>query len=59
VKVVKKFGFKKIKRKTSGSHIHKFINNNINERLNIQPDNAKSKPYQLKQFIEVVKKYDL
>jgi predicted RNA binding protein YcfA (HicA-like mRNA interferase family) len=44
VKVVKKFGFKKIKRKTSGSHHYKFKNDKVDDILNIQSKDGKAKP---------------
>jgi hypothetical protein len=54
VKVVKKFGFEKIERKKSGSHHFKFENACVDEILNIQPKKGKAKPYQIKQFLDIV-----
>jgi hypothetical protein len=43
VKVVKKFGFEKIKRKKSGSHIHQYINRTVGSKLNLQSKDGKLK----------------
>ncbi len=59
VKCIEKFGFEKIQRKTSGSHHHKYFNDTINEILNIQPVKGKAKDYQIKQFVEIVEKFNL
>lgn len=42
----------------SGSH-HIYYKENITELLNLQPDGNLSKPYQVKQVRELIKKYNL
>lgn len=42
----------------SGSH-HIFINPNIKELVNIQNVNGQVKPYQIKQFLRLIEKYNL
>jgi predicted RNA binding protein YcfA (HicA-like mRNA interferase family) len=42
----------------NGSH-HIFVNPNIRELVNIQNVNGQVKPYQLRQFIELVERYNL
>lgn len=59
VKVVTKFGFEKLKRKTSGSHNHKYRNAIINEKLNLHSKKGKAKSYQIKQFLNMVEEYNL
>jgi len=56
VKVIKKFGFHW--QRTRGSH-NIFVNNNVNEIINIQNVNGKAKPYQIKQFLKLIEKYNL
>ena len=48
------FGLDRIK----GSH-HIFINPVIPELINLQNVNGKAKPYQIKQFLKIVEKYNL
>lgn len=50
------FGFKL--GRINGSH-HIFIHKDIPELLNFQNVNGKVKPYQIKQFIELVERYNL
>lgn len=42
----------------SGSH-HIFVNSNIRELVNIQNVNGQVKPYQIKQFLRLVEKYNM
>lgn len=46
------------KLRIKGSH-HIFINEKVEEILNIQPKNGKAKPYQVKQVRNVLLKYKL
>ena len=48
------FGNPRIK----GSH-HIFINSVIPELINLQNVNGKAKPYQIRQFLKIVEKYNL
>jgi len=41
-----------------GSH-HIFTHKNITELVNIQNDNGKAKAYQIKQFLDLVERYNL
>jgi predicted RNA binding protein YcfA (HicA-like mRNA interferase family) len=50
------FGFR-LDRK-SGSH-HIFVNNSIPEILNLQNVKGKAKPYQIKQLLKIIEKYNL
>lgn len=54
--IIESFGFK-LKR-VSGSH-HIFGNDNIAEIINIQSVKNEAKPYQIKQFLSLVEKYNL
>jgi predicted RNA binding protein YcfA (HicA-like mRNA interferase family) len=54
--LTKAFGF--ILARTQGSH-HIFQHINISELVNIQNVREKAKPYQIKQFLELVEKYNL
>lgn len=56
IKVVEKFGF--VWQRTNGSH-NIYVNNNIREIINIQKVNGKAKPYQIKQFLKLIEKYNL
>lgn len=47
-----------IYRRTKGSHIQYSIDN-IPELINIQPQNGKIKPYQVKEIRNIVNKYKL
>ena len=44
--------------RVSGSH-HIFINPDIRELVNIQNVNGQVKPYQIKQFLKLVEKFNL
>jgi len=55
--LVEGFGFKL--ERISGSH-HIFSHPQVPQAVSVQPDqNGKAKPYQMKQFIKLVEKYDL
>jgi len=54
--LVESFGF--VLARTKGSH-HIFKNENINEIINIQNVKGEMKPYQVKQFISIIEKYNL
>ena len=56
IKVINKYGF--IWQRTRGSH-NIYVNNNIKEIINIQNVNGKAKPYQVKQFLKLIEKYNL
>ncbi|MHB9030063.1 MAG: type II toxin-antitoxin system HicA family toxin [Candidatus Latescibacterota bacterium] len=42
----------------SGSH-HIFIHTNVSEPINLQNVNGKANPYQVKQLLRLIEKYDL
>jgi predicted RNA binding protein YcfA (HicA-like mRNA interferase family) len=44
--------------RTSGSH-HIYKNTRIKEIINLQNDKGEAKPYQIKQFLNIVEKYRL
>ena len=50
------FGFKLSRSK--GSH-HIFVHPDIPELINLQNVHGKAKPYQIKQLLEVIERYDL
>ena len=56
IKLVEGFGFKLSR--TDGSH-HIFSRADIPELVNIQSVNGQVKPYQIRQFLKLVEKYDL
>ncbi len=56
VHLVEAFGFHLSRIK--GSH-HMFANPDVDELVNIQDVNGEAKPYQIKQFLELVEEYDL
>ena len=56
VNLVEGFGFEPAR--TSGSH-HIFNHPNIAELLNLQEVGGKAKPYQIRQFLKLVERYDL
>jgi len=56
VLLVGAFGFRKIR--TNGSH-NIYERNDVPEMVNIQDDNGKAKPYQIKQFFSLIEKYNL
>ena len=55
-KIAVAFGFQT--RKSSGSH-RVFFKDGIREILNFQNENGWAKPYQVKQFIKIIEKYEL
>jgi hypothetical protein len=56
VYLVECFGF--VLDRKSGSH-NIYKHNEIEEMINIQNINGEAKPYQIKQFISLIEKYDL
>lgn len=50
------FGFRLVR--VSGSH-HIFIHPDVAEPINLQDVNGQAKPYQVRQFLKLVEKYDL
>lgn len=56
VNLVEGFGFRLSR--VAGSH-HIFIHPHISELVNLQNVNGQAKPYQIRQFLQLVEKYDL
>jgi predicted RNA binding protein YcfA (HicA-like mRNA interferase family) len=56
MELVKGFGFELSR--TDGSH-HIFIKSDIPELVNLQNVKGQIKPYQVRQFLKLVEKYDL
>ncbi|HKP86684.1 MAG TPA: type II toxin-antitoxin system HicA family toxin [Blastocatellia bacterium] len=56
VSLVEGFGF--YQSRTSGSH-HIFTHPNIPELVNLQEVSGKAKPYQVRQFLRLVERYNL
>ena len=54
--VVEAFGFSLTR--ISGSH-HIYTNEEIEENINLQEINNEAKPYQVRQFLKIVEKYNL
>jgi len=54
--IVEAFGFELLR--TSGSH-HIFSRRGIVEQINLQNVRGKAKPYQVRQFLKLVEKYNL
>lgn len=54
--LVEAFGFRLVR--VSGSH-HIFVHPAILELVNIQNQKGKAKPYQIRQFLQLVEQYDL
>lgn len=54
--IVEAFGFNLSR--VNGSH-HIFENTAIGEQLNLQNKKGKAKPYQIKQFLQLVEQYNL
>ena len=46
------------KKGVSGSH-HTFVKDGVKELINIQCVNGKAKPYQIAQFLRILKHYDI
>ena len=55
-KLAEGFGFRLSR--ISGSH-HIFIHANVSELLNLQEVHGEAKPYQIRQFLRLVERYDL
>ncbi len=56
VGLVEAFGFRLSR--VSGSH-HIFVHANVNELVNLQNVGGQAKPYQIRQFLRLVERYDL
>jgi predicted RNA binding protein YcfA (HicA-like mRNA interferase family) len=56
VAMVEGFGFQLIR--TSGSH-HIFTHRDVSELVNLQDAKGETKPYQIRQFLRLVEKYNL
>lgn len=56
VNLIEGFGFELSR--TNGSH-HIYKHKEVEELLNLQNVNDKAKPYQIKQFFEIIEKYNL
>lgn len=56
VKLVEAFGFRLLR--VSGSH-HVFGQPGVSELINLQDVNGQAKPYQIKQFLQLVEMYNL
>jgi len=56
VRLLHAFGFQKLR--VSGSH-HIFDHSEMPEQVNIQDRGGKAKPYQVRQFIKLVERYNL
>jgi len=56
VSLVKGFGFRLSR--VSGSH-HIFVHDKVRELVNLQEVGGQIKPYQVKQFMNLVERYDL
>jgi predicted RNA binding protein YcfA (HicA-like mRNA interferase family) len=54
--VVEAFGFRLAR--ISGSH-HIYVHPDVPDLINLQDVNGKAKPYQIKQFLEIVERYNL
>lgn len=55
-RLVEAFGFRLAR--TTGSH-HIFVHPSVEELLNLQEVGAEAKPYQIRQFLGLVEKYNL
>ena len=56
VALVEAFGFRLSRVK--GSH-HIFVHADVRELVNLQEVDGKTKPYQIRQFLQLVERYDL
>ncbi len=56
VSLIKSFGFKRSR--TTGSH-HIFVHTMVKELVNLQNVNGMAKPYQIRQFLKLIEKYNL
>jgi len=55
-RLVESFGFEL--RRTSGSH-HIFVHPDVPELLNLQEVRGQAKPYQIRQLLDLVERYNL
>jgi len=56
INIVEAFGFELPR--TKGSH-HIYVHKDIDELINLQNVNGKAKPYQIKQFLELIEKHNI
>ena len=56
VNLIEGFGF--VSDRTSGSH-HIFVHPDISELINLQDVRGQAKPYQIKQFLRLVERYNM
>lgn len=56
VRLIEAFGF--THRRTTGSH-RIYARDNVPEQVNVQPKGKELKPYQRKQFRDIIARYDL
>lgn len=56
VRLIEAFGFRELR--MSGSH-HIFGRAGIHEQLNLQDVGGKAKPYQIRQLLKIVERYNL
>lgn len=56
VTLARAFGFRLSR--TKGSH-HIFVHRRVRELVNLQEVDGKAKPYQVRQLLEIVERYDL
>ena len=56
VRLLEALGFEQ--RRTSGSH-HIYAHNEVTELVNLQEVGGQAKPYQLRQLLRLVERYDL
>lgn len=55
-RLVEAYGFRLVR--VTGSH-HAFGHSRVRELLNLQPVHGEVKPYQVRQFVRLVERYDL
>jgi predicted RNA binding protein YcfA (HicA-like mRNA interferase family) len=55
-RLVERFGFREAR--TRGSH-HVYTREGVRELINIQEDGGQAKPYQIRQFLRLVERYNL
>jgi predicted RNA binding protein YcfA (HicA-like mRNA interferase family) len=56
ISIVEAFGFELSR--TKGSH-HIYVHKDVDELINLQNVNGKAKPYQIKQFLELIEKHNI
>jgi predicted RNA binding protein YcfA (HicA-like mRNA interferase family) len=56
VKLIEAFGFRRVR--VNGSH-HIFEHPNMRELINIQNKKGKAKPYQIRQFLDLIEQYNV